>query len=896
MLLAALMQGIFSFITDNQERLISLKGQTEKKNAESPNSCSVGRQIKVSIITQFYPPDFAATGQFVEELATQLVTQQLAVQVFTGQPGYAFETSSAPEYEISQGVEIRRSRLLRTRSRKMLGRTVSSLAFCWHAFWYLLNRKNWGDILLFTSEPPYLQTLGYLLNKFFGVPFACIVYDLYPDVAVELKVLPKNHGITRFWDLLNRRVWRRAEAIIVPCQTMKDRIVAKVPKIAEKISVVHNWADPTWIKPLDKCHNAFAQTHQLVHKFTVLYSGNMGRCHDMETILGAAQELQSEPVQFLFIGGGPKREACQQKVQQKGLTNCLFLPYQDKSLLPQSLTACDLSLVSVDIGMEGLVAPSKFYSALASGRPVAVICEKHSYLRQLVAEANCGVALSNGDSKGLADFIRYLASNPKMANSLGLSGHRYIQDCFTPEIVSKQYGRLLYEAVVQHVDLRQAVHSLLGFPNTPSEFLVHYQPVVAFGTQKISSVEALLRWQHPERGIMTTDTFITAAETTGLMIPLGWWVLRICCQQLANWKHQFPDKRNLKISVNLSSQEFFQAEFVSKLDTLLMEHDLSGEALILEIKDEVAMEDPAATTAILLQLRARRIQICIDNFGASHSSLGYLHRFPVDYLKIDASLVRRLDIDPDSINLIETIGILAQDLGMVAIATGIETSEQLQRMTEVGLAYGQGHIFSPSVDSEQILQLLQQEQSALINHPMQVQRFEQLYQQQRSHVPTVLIMDDDRFMRTLLTAALEQEGYQVLTAATGREGLQTYQRHQPDLVIVDIKMPDMDGLTCCRQLRMLSINSQLSSPRAQLSTSPMQPDRVPILVITGLDEATSAEAAFAAGATDYLNKPVNWTVLRQRLRHYLTEVMRYRVQQFFKDRPFLHSPLTPRGE
>ena len=799
---------------------------TPLRDNNSNDDGATGRAINLSILTQYYPPDFAATGQFVEELAVHLADQGMQVKVFTGQPGYAFDVPNAPETETVKGVFVRRCGRLKTGSRKMVGRTLSSLLFCWRALLYLLNRNHWGDILLFTSEPPYLQTLGYVLNKLFGIPYACIVYDLYPEVAVELKVLSEQHWVTRLWNLINRRVWRRAAAIIVPCQTMEARILAKVPEVAEKISVIHNWADPNWIKPLDKTDNTFAHRHGLVTPFTVLYSGNMGRCHDMETILQTAQHLKDEPVQFVFIGGGPKRPDFEAKAKALNLEKCLFLPYQDKQLLPQSLTACDLSLVSVDIGMEGLVAPSKFYSALATGRPVAVICEKHSYLRQLVAEANCGVAIQNGDSQGLADFIRYLMSDAAMVRRLGLSGHRYIQDCFTPELISKQYGRLLRNAVIQHEDLHQAVTQLVEGTETP-QFELCYQPVVSLGTGKMLSVESLLRWQHPDCGLLTSDVFIAAAESTGLIIPLGWWVIEQTCYQLSQWRARFPHQPHLSASINLSGPEFFQPDLVPRLDQILQRYQLPGKSLILEIKDEVAMADPAATTALFLQLRTRQIKVCIDNFGASHSSLSYLHRFPVDVLKIDRSLIQRLDIDPDSLNLIDTIGILSKDLNMVAIATGIETADHLKLLKEIGLTYGQGFIFSEAVPTEQITALLQQERWACLTHTdtpatpaAEIQTTNPDEQPPRptevTHhdkaSPLVLIIDDDRFMRTLLSKAITGEGYNAIEAATGEAGLLSFQQYQPDVVIVDINLPDIDGLTCCQRLRkMIGDHSDVSS-------------------------------------------------------------------------------------
>lgn len=242
---------------------------------------------------------------------------------------------------------------------------------------------------------------------------------------------------------MNQAIWRRALGVIVLSSTMKERIVCSYPAIAHKISVIHNWADPNWIVPLSKQDNWFAHEHNLVEKFTVLYSGNMGRCHDVDTILETALQLQHDPVQFVFIGSGAKKQACIDRVKALGLTNCLFLPYQEKQILPYSLTACDLSLVSIGLQMEGLIAPSKLYSTLAAGRPVAAICEPHSYLHQILSDANCGRAFAHGDAAGLVEFIRQLVNDQALVQRMGKAGRRYLQLNFAPDLIAKQYLAVL---------------------------------------------------------------------------------------------------------------------------------------------------------------------------------------------------------------------------------------------------------------------------------------------------------------------------------------------------------------------------------------------------------------------------------------------------------------------
>ncbi len=404
--------------------------------------------LKVSIFTQFYPPDYAATGQLIEELATQLGHLGIDVKVFTGQPGYAFQNASAPRRESSEKILIRRSRTSQIWPSRIRGKTINGLLFFLRSAIHLIKNSSRGDILLLTTAPPFLPILGYLANLFFGLPYVCLVYDLHPDAAVELEVVSAKHWVVNLWSWLNKKVWQQAQSVIVLSSTMKDRLQAKCPEISDKISVIHNWADPDWIVPIAKKNNWFALKYDLINTFTVLYSGNMGRCHEMDTILEAARQLQNEPIQFVFIGGGAKRQTCVDQVSNLGLHNCRFLPYQEKQDLPYSLTACDMSLVSISPGMEGVIAPSKLYGILAAGRPVATICEPHSYLRSLVAEAKCGAAFNNGDGTGLARFIRRLASNTQLAQRMGSAGRRYLQSNFTPEIIAKQYSKLLCQGVV----------------------------------------------------------------------------------------------------------------------------------------------------------------------------------------------------------------------------------------------------------------------------------------------------------------------------------------------------------------------------------------------------------------------------------------------------------------
>ncbi|WP_027402530.1 glycosyltransferase family 4 protein [Aphanizomenon flos-aquae] len=419
--------------------------------AEQPSKTSDSLRHKLttlSVITEFFPPDYAATGQLIEELVKQLEKQGINIKVFTGQPGYAFNTAQAPALEQLGHVRVQRSRSTQIWSNRIRGKAVNGVLFTLRAFLHMIRNAGKNDVFLLTSAPPFLSIAGYLTHLFLKSAYVCLIYDLYPDIAIALGVVSHKHWLAKFWWAINRQIWQKSTGIIVLSPAMKERVVAICPEVADKVSVIHNWGDPELIVPIAKEKNWFAKQHNLDSIFTILYSGNMGRCHDTDTILATAKQLQDEEIQFVCIGGGPKRESFIQDVKRLGLKNFLFLPYQEKSVLPYSLTACDLSLVSVKLGLENLVAPSKLYPALAAGRPIAAICPKDSYLRQLITDGQFGISIDNGDSDSLSKFILNLKSDRQLAEKMGNASREYLQSNFTPEIIAKQYINVLEKSII----------------------------------------------------------------------------------------------------------------------------------------------------------------------------------------------------------------------------------------------------------------------------------------------------------------------------------------------------------------------------------------------------------------------------------------------------------------
>jgi diguanylate cyclase (GGDEF)-like protein/PAS domain S-box-containing protein len=235
-------------------------------------------------------------------------------------------------------------------------------------------------------------------------------------------------------------------------------------------------------------------------------------------------------------------------------------------------------------------------------------------------------------------------------------------------------------------DLRRAIER--------SEFEIHYQPIVSLECGKIDAFEALLRWRHPRRGLLHPDSFVPVAEDTGLIVPIGWWVLHEACSQLAEWQSRPWGGERLAVTVNLSSKQFMQADLVERLKDILRKTGVRPECLRLEITESTIMEQAEDAVAKLVALRDFGVKLYIDDFGTGYSSLSYLHRLPVDALKIDRSFISEMGGGGERSEIVRTIVTLARTLRMDVAAEGIETAEQVTRLRALACHYGQGYFFS----------------------------------------------------------------------------------------------------------------------------------------------------------------------------------------------------------
>jgi diguanylate cyclase (GGDEF)-like protein/PAS domain S-box-containing protein len=327
---------------------------------------------------------------------------------------------------------------------------------------------------------------------------------------------------------------------------------------------------------------------------------------------------------------------------------------------------------------------------------------------EVFTTVSIGIAHSASGYEHPEDMLRDADTAMYRAKSLGTSRH----EVFDKAMHSNALGLLQLET-----DLRRAVER--------EEFLVHYQPIVALENGKLHGFEALVRWEHPEQGMVSPGKFIPLAEETGLIVQIGNLVLREACRQMREWQNLYPASFPLQMSVNLSGKQFLQPDLMGRIKEILRLTRLDPHYLKLEITESVVMDNVEVAIGMLKQIRALGIALSIDDFGTGYSSLSYLHKFPLNTLKVDRSFVSQMKGNNENTEIVRTIITLAKALRMDVIAEGTETREQVAQLRALGCKYGQGYYFSKPLSAKAAGQLIGSHKQWEVATPAQTLRDQQ---------------------------------------------------------------------------------------------------------------------------------------------------------------------------
>jgi diguanylate cyclase (GGDEF)-like protein len=309
--------------------------------------------------------------------------------------------------------------------------------------------------------------------------------------------------------------------------------------------------------------------------------------------------------------------------------------------------------------------------------------------QEVLATACIGISIGSPAHERAERLLREADLATYRAKSRGNGQH----EVFRASMHEHAVKRLALEA-----DLRRAVER--------AELRLHYQPIVAARDGRIAGLEALVRWHHADHGMILPDEFISMAEETGLIVPIGLWVLEEACRQMRAWQAQFPAARHCLIHVNLSGRQFAQADLVQDVRRILRRTGLPPKSLGLEITESVVMDDVERAIKMLSQLHALDVELQIDDFGTGYSSLSYLNRLPVDTLKVDRSFVIGMEADSENAKIVRSVVTLAHDLNMDVIAEGVETVDQLRLLRSMGCGLVQGNLMSKAIDESSLQPIL----------------------------------------------------------------------------------------------------------------------------------------------------------------------------------------------
>lgn len=407
------------------------------------------RRPSVRFIHNYFFPDVSSVAQIISDIAFHLADRGCRVSVITSRNSYVGGPPwHLPSHDVVRGVDVRRVWGASLGKRSMLRRMIDHGSFVFGAtLTAFFARKT--DVVILLTNPPMFALLGVLLKWMRRQRFVYVVMDLYPDFAIRANLLRAGSLTARLMAWITRLTMRSADRVIVLGECMKVA-VARHGASPDKVRILRNWADDVAIEPLDHGNNAFRLKHGWEQQFVVMYSGNMGYGHRFEDLLEVARRVSDHrDLLFVFVGDGVRRQSILDFQQREGLSNIVHLPYQDRSLLTESLGAADIHFVTLSNGFEGLVVPSKAYAIMAAGRPILYQGSPDGEIARMVLDRCIGSVVNEGDVDGLERELLRLYHDRILTANLGRLARAVLETEYTMRQALQAYEDMLAEVTAE---------------------------------------------------------------------------------------------------------------------------------------------------------------------------------------------------------------------------------------------------------------------------------------------------------------------------------------------------------------------------------------------------------------------------------------------------------------
>lgn len=405
---------------------------------------------RIYFLTELYYPEQTSTGYILTQIAEGLA-DEYDTKVITGPPTNFFQIQNYPNHEIRNNVEIFRCTGTQFNKNSIVGRLCNILTRSLMIFFKAIRQCKSSDIILVVTNPPVLPLLAFFVHKLKGSQFIVIVHDVYPDVLIVTKLYQFFPLIGFFWKRINHIIYTKAYRVIVIGRDMAQRVKSHLvtnDKKDENISCISNWAEVDTIKPISKYKNSLLQELNIIDKFIVLYTGNLGRTHAIENFVKIIDRLQpKDNIHFIVIGSGKKQTYLEQYIKSSKLQNITFIPLKNRPRSEQniSLNACDAAIIPFISGMAGISVPSRMYNHMAAGKPIIAVADDWSELAQVIQEENIGWVVKPGDVDSLVNTIEYAASHPELCQEMGAKAAEIARSKYTFEHTIKSYKTLIKE-------------------------------------------------------------------------------------------------------------------------------------------------------------------------------------------------------------------------------------------------------------------------------------------------------------------------------------------------------------------------------------------------------------------------------------------------------------------